>query len=414
MNIGLNMMIGGQQSGPAWLPSSVNGLLAEYKFNEVAGTALVDYSGHGNNGVLVGSPTLLGWGIKTASNKSINGHANTAATKTLIVGFIPTASGSGRYLSGVSDGGPLVNRAWNTGNDAVNPADTYTFLIGNQICATRFPCVMAIAYKAVSEVWVDGRINAPSQNAGDGTAVTWLGGVKFGGHWSDPACEPNVYLYALCYSTVLTAQQIRSASYFVATQMATRSVSGSEITHSPSALTTNLLAAHGNSLVANMTDLSGITPTGSWDRRNFGVGALASDFIRTWSIEGLGATFRPLAAKNVFLLWIGINLCYDDTKTIAQGFRSRWPGWKIVCMSSISHSGGEDANMLAVNASFAVDHSFADAFVDLTADSAANTHLCTPGAYLDTTYYTDGIHLTAAGYALMNPLITAAINSLVF
>ncbi len=132
---------------------------------------------------------------------------------------------------------------------------------------------------------------------------------------------------------------------------------------------------------------------------------------------------RP-RARNIAVVWVGTNsiegtpgeAATTDAATIHTGlaavcanFRSR--GWKVVVLDCIARSWSSDAPAknavrTAFNTAVAANWStYADAFVQVSAD----TRLQTPTNF---TYFTDGTHLTAAGYQVVSGLVAPAVSAL--
>lgn len=397
--------------------------IAEYRFTETSGTQLTDYSGNGNHGTIVGSPTLEGWGITTAANKYITGAAATSAAKTLVLGYAPPTANAGipaRWLSG-NTGGPYFWRFPTGGGtsltfpDVINPHDSDGTSLTAYSNAPKLPAVVAIRFSNPGAWFVEGR-PIPMTNqilSNDMSSRSWSGGIGFGGFIPNPAaCTDQTYCWAALYEEELTDAQVAAASAIARAAINARSIT--PLANSPQVKATNILAMAGNSLTENMT-ISSIAPTGTWDYRALSRGGVLAPVVDQFAVEGAAPLYRPNATKNVMIVWLGIRSdAYSAAMATVTAVKARYPGWKVLVMSSIS-SLGEDTNMATCNAAFANDIGDADAYIDLTADAACLANLCTAGAYLNTTYYeVDQTHPNATGNGLIYPVIRAAINALTF
>ena len=143
--------------------------------------------------------------------------------------------------------------------------------------------------------------------------------------------------------------------------------------------------------------------------------------VATWAVSGRtvatmlanGATnIDPLIkiANNTLVIWGGINdngastaqQIYDNLAAYCRARKAA--GWNkvIVCTEIDSTAAGWTAKKNTLNGLIAADHSWADAVADLGADARLQNAS-------DATYYTDGTHLTAAGYAVVAGIVAAAL-----
>lgn len=87
----------------------------------------------------------------------------------------------------------------------------------------------------------------------------------------------------------------------------------------------------------------------------------------------------------------------------------RASGWKIVlCTVLPTTAVGFNTERATANSNIHADPSFYDALADLAADPTIGCDACAA----DLTYYSDGTHPTAAGQAIIGPIVRAAIDSL--
>ncbi len=112
--------------------------------------------------------------------------------------------------------------------------------------------------------------------------------------------------------------------------------------------------------------------------------------------------------RNILVHWAGVNSgalgtgIYDDQLSYLAARKAA--GWKIVWCTEIdgNPANWHGSNWPALNAAMRANHSVADAFVDLGADARLQD-------YANASYFVDGIHLTAAGYAVVQGLVQAGL-----
>jgi lysophospholipase L1-like esterase len=123
--------------------------------------------------------------------------------------------------------------------------------------------------------------------------------------------------------------------------------------------------------------------------------------------------FSPEAPLNITIIWGGTNdlgtlTALQIEANLAQYCRERHRiGWKCL-IATLQSSANGDAARDAVNALLYADWwIYADGLVDL----AANANIGADGAYTNATYFApDGVHMTAAGYAIVTSIMQFAID----
>jgi lysophospholipase L1-like esterase len=122
----------------------------------------------------------------------------------------------------------------------------------------------------------------------------------------------------------------------------------------------------------------------------------------------------------VHSLLIGANDIYNITPatyaaTISSYMAARKAaGWDKTVLGTILPRGtaNHNTNRNAFNAIVTAGGWAAANNVDAIADFAAQATMGPDAAYLNATYYGDGVHPTAAGYALLEPVFRSAVNGL--
>lgn len=143
----------------------------------------------------------------------------------------------------------------------------------------------------------------------------------------------------------------------------------------------------------------------------FGLSVQAVSGSKVGDMVARAATTNSLIVsgkRNVLVVLIGVN--NDGTLTTQQLYdaiksyciNARAAGWNkiILCKEINSTKVGWSVQYLALNALIDADHSWVDDVVDL----GARVELQNPA---NTTYFTDGIHLTQAGYAIVGEEVSA-------
>ena len=159
--------------------------------------------------------------------------------------------------------------------------------------------------------------------------------------------------------------------------------------------------------------------TGSWDMYNTGSGGYGISSLRgrgTTTVDGL---YNATVAKNVVVVWGGTNdlvgvsaqSTYDTLRGYCEDRRAR--GWKVVVLSMLPRQyGNEPADFeerrTAFNVLLDANHNFADAYVPLH----NNTVIGDDDDCLNTTYYFDKLHMTAAGYGVVAAQVAPVVNAL--
>lgn len=152
------------------------------------------------------------------------------------------------------------------------------------------------------------------------------------------------------------------------------------------------------------------------DDSNIAVGSttLASDGNQ----DGIAdAAYNAAKQVNILTVLFGANdmltlsgaAFFAALKTWCQARQAA--GFKVIVLTTLNHntSGGIAAKRNAANALTRADTSFYDALADIASDATIGTD----AAPSNTTYFSDGVHPTAAGNAILAPYVTRAIQSLI-
>lgn len=158
----------------------------------------------------------------------------------------------------------------------------------------------------------------------------------------------------------------------------------------------------------------------NYDVRNFGVDSQTLATMITTAAAQIDTPFGAVlgSKKNGVVCFAGTNDLYfgASAATTITRFQTycaarRSAGLKVIACTIIDHAEPSGswtaADALTVNNSIRANYAtYADVLCDLAADSRLANHA-------DTTYFNaDGVHLTAAGYAVVASLVQSAVNTL--
>lgn len=157
-----------------------------------------------------------------------------------------------------------------------------------------------------------------------------------------------------------------------------------------------------------------------WHYYNFGVNGQTVAQMIADAASQVDPTLVP-PAVNICILWGGTNslyfggtaaATYADIVTYCNARRAA--GWTVIVgtitpRTNAGTPGTFEADRQTVNAAIRANWpSFADALADIAADS----RLGDAGDETDTTYYTDLVHMTDAGYAVVASIVHATMLTL--
>jgi lysophospholipase L1-like esterase len=155
----------------------------------------------------------------------------------------------------------------------------------------------------------------------------------------------------------------------------------------------------------------------SWDYYNLAVGGQTTAEMLADAATQVDPKYRSDLEHNICVVWEGTNdlakgataqAAYDNLVTYCQGRRAA--GYKVVIVTILPRglTGFNEARN-TVNASLRENLS---TFADAIADPASDDRIGDDDDYADVTYYRDGVHMTAAGYAIVAGLVQTAIEGL--
>jgi lysophospholipase L1-like esterase len=152
------------------------------------------------------------------------------------------------------------------------------------------------------------------------------------------------------------------------------------------------------------------------------VGGLSSEDLILRGPAEVDTKFSFPARVNVVVVWVGVNdIAINDrsaeftfTNLVTYCTERRTKGWKVIVCTEVSMKGqgsnGECDLTREIYNDLIKNHW--QEFADGTADLAANPEIGAVGAYLDTTYFCDGIHLTNSGTEIVAGLVNQTIDKL--
>lgn len=151
-------------------------------------------------------------------------------------------------------------------------------------------------------------------------------------------------------------------------------------------------------------------------------GGLSSEDLITRGPVEVDTKFSNLARMNTVVVWVGVNDLSNNDRSADYTFNNlvtycnerRNKGWKVIVCTEVSMKGqgSNGACDLTRNVYNDLIKTQWPAFADGVADLGGNPEIGAVGAYLNTTYFCDGIHLTNSGTAIIAEIINQAIDAL--
>lgn len=429
--------------GVASLPALINqpvtrGLLAAYyiKPGETAAT-LIDYSGNGNNatGTVGVAPTITAvtGGVACSGNGGINLPAalNSALSIQMYASFqwaaVPLNNNpSTQMLVGGNGANPIqLDLFSSTVGDSWGPSLQGGYRIRSFSTGNVFKSGSRDVFQGVHSLAF--LMDTTDRFFIDSTEVTYYqslvsAGLQTNGNYQLCGVTPNyatATIYPiLFYSVVLTNAEVAQNDQFFGNIMAARFVSRlngatdnqNQLICDGDSLTqggTNYCAAYSlpNPTSAVLSYAKPLTPYNIADQ---GLNSASTPALVTNIPTDTLSLVRPLAPSNIVTFWAGTNNSVP-TQPLGdiRGYcaKVKAAGAKCLPFTMISRT-GEDGQKNIIN-TWLRNHwnEFADGLVDL----AANPNLGADGASANGTYYTDGIHLTTTGNAIVTSISQQAI-----
>jgi lysophospholipase L1-like esterase len=151
-------------------------------------------------------------------------------------------------------------------------------------------------------------------------------------------------------------------------------------------------------------------------------GGLSSEDLITRGPVEVDTKFSILARMNVVVVWVGVNdISINDQSAdftfanlVTYCTERRNKGWKVIVCTEVSMKGqgSNGACDLTRNVYNDLIKTQWQELANGVADLAGNPEIGAVGAYLNTTYFCDGIHLTNSGTAIIAEIINQAIDAL--
>jgi len=237
----------------------------------------------------------------------------------------------------------------------------------------------------------------------------------FLGNFANVAYWPGQIGFAALYSVAHSVTQVASNTAAIRSAMASRGVTipamsqflafeGDSITDP----TTGVAAASKYYYVAQ----AGISPFPQGANDAVSGSGLAAVTSRSATID---SWFAPITGPKVLFLFLGANDQGDGAATFVANLKaycvarkSASAGLKIVLATLLPQTtSGFNTFRDTVNASIHADNSYYDALADFAGNATMGCDSCAAS----TTYFSDGVHPTAAGHAILGPIARAAIQS---
>lgn len=151
---------------------------------------------------------------------------------------------------------------------------------------------------------------------------------------------------------------------------------------------------------------------------NKGVGAATTAARAADAEDDIDAYYNQYV-DNIAVLWeIRNSLYYGETLETVKTQYQNWcqgrrdAGFAVVAVTLLPGTANlnwDETNRQAINTWLRANYT---SFADGLADVAADTRIGDAGDNLDGTYYTDGTHMTSAGYAIVAGIVKSTIDGL--
>ena len=393
-------------------------LIQQLGAGETSGTTVFDRSGNGRNGVFAGTNTLGVAGIGDGSKG---------------VDMLGTGSVNcyGAGLAAAWNGAEGVVGGWFAANSAAswtNGSVYYLIKFGADDNNDVFLNTMANGTLSANYV-AGGTVKTVIHSAQAGTR--W---VHYAIGWSKSGDRASLYINGAkqiemtglgTYVGTLASNRAQfSGAGSTIGKFPGRFTQGMVATARPSAAAMNqignsntgVILFEGDSRTAGtiwpFAAADGAYPSGLKAYGGYGVASLATSGANYVVINARAAEVDARlvpGGKNVLVFWAGVNsgalgtLIYEDQLAYLQARKAA--GWKIVWCKEIdaNPANWHATNWPALNTKIRAGHSVADVLVDLGADARLMD-------YTNVTYFSDGIHLTAAGYGVVQTLVQAGLS----
>lgn len=433
------------------------GLMSEYRFIEGTGTTVKDYSGNGRDCTFAAGGNAPAWTAGTSGGVAFNGAAvewvscpaslNSALTIMVYISSYNESSaiaeqsivqGNGNGSSGNAIGLMLTRDCTGT-NSSVLACPFATQEItsyGNNAYRSQSKMtfngtgVIALTLDTTDHLYLNGKEAVQYFSTGTSAGLQTVGNYQIGGAnvnngssvGTFTAFVGNIY-YVAFWSRVLTAAEVAASSDYMQRAMIARGVTpllGGGLTtptggNSPNRA--NEFVFDGDSIAAGPFPNLILNGPGTWNITDTGLGGETLASMIPNASQVADPLFSPLAERNVAAIWGGTN---DNCTTAANcalqvGLLRAYcdarhkVGWKCLVLSMLSRT-GEDASKNLYNTEMRQQWpGFADGLVDMAADPNVGAD----GASANTTFFTDGVHLTTNGKNNdVTPIMARAVNRL--
>ena len=431
--------------GAGWAQGQVaqSGLVAEYRFvncngSAISNTTLPDCSGHGLNGTLTnhggsGKPAADGTGLSFDHNSHHtvdlpDGALSNVVTIQIAADWgnpvVQSNLGQWPYFGDVSNGFNITAKPYST--DEVQGCGISPNSGAGQSAGLGAPWGPTLCTVVLSSTTDVIYVNATKGTGyrmglkGGNLNSTKTGIFQFGGSTARNEYYNGKIYYAVFYDRALSDAEVAANWTYISSVLTARGLT----LRPPNSSATNQLVFHGDSLTNGTgggTPYSAyVSPAGTWQKSTHGIpGATCAEIgeNKDQVMQHLAAA----AAKNVAVLWCGTNNSQNQTPAQALNELSaaaatyRSAGFKVVVGSMISGVGTVNGGITRdewKNQFNALVKAGWSGFADGLADLASDAVLGADGAYTNSTYFTDQLHLTDTGYRRVAAMMQTAIDGL--
>jgi lysophospholipase L1-like esterase len=423
-----------------------NGLIGEYHFDTGSGTSLVDVSGAANNGTFGAGGNAPTWNASPLLGLKFSGGQFVTLPSALNSGVTFMAYTSFDQASGSPSAPAIIHGVSGTNNlsldysivSASNPS-YYTM----QSSSTGQNCVTSLSPMGNQVVafvlrggglfdlhYIDGKVNQGYSASGGSLNGQSGGNLQVGGTTSFYFVG-TIHFLAI-WNRALTDAEIAQNTQNIASFVAKRNVPYQ------AAPGLTMPFPSGFSSYASAVSTDTIVPIG--DSNMSGLGSGGNTIATYWTLNGTwltafvgsssGATFSKNivdfsqhvqniypgnASRTAAIVWMGgddflagatVQQVFNMHKQYHQMLRAR--GYKTIAATQTDATTFDTPK----NQFNALVRKYWTTYADSLADVAAVPQIGADGSSTNTTYFADGIHLTATGMQLASAVFQNAVNSL--
>lgn len=207
----------------------------------------------------------------------------------------------------------------------------------------------------------------------------------------------------LIYKRTLSGAEMLQVENYLKTKYGVVSPTNPQIVFVGDSLTSGVGSTGGQTYPKQTVDLLSTTTT--YDYTNLGVMAWTVTNMTDSAPSGSDGHYNDLRPNNLLAFWGGTNdifygadatTAYNRIVSYAQGRKTL--GYKVIVTTMLPRGADVEGSRTSLNSLLRANWS---TFADALSDPASDSRIGDAGDFSDTTYYSDGVHMTNAGYAIV-------------